>query len=417
MNRSHSKTGVIAGMVILLGLLLAYTFWPRPFIVDMAEVVIAPMQVTINEEAKTRVRNAYVVSAPIAGKIERLEVEAGDKVIAGETVIARMQAVNPSALDIRTREQALASVKASEAALRVAQADLNKAIADRELADSDLTRTRQLFNAGNLSRAALDKNQQKARASKAQFDTAKAAISMREAELASARARLISFSETPEPAQKLTANNQLAAAGNFIPLHAPISGSILRLMQKSETTLPAGAPVLEIGNIDNDLEVVVELLSTDAVQVSAGDKVIIDKWGKPEPLHGIIERVEPWGFTKFSALGVEEQRVNAIIQFTDPEAKRPGLGHGYRVETRIVIWEQPEVLSIPSSALFRDQGQWAVFVVEQGKARFQPVEIGHNNGQFAQLLSGAEQGQKIILYPSPGLMDGTRIKQRVLEAD
>jgi HlyD family secretion protein len=416
-NRNNSKTGVIAGTVILLGLLLAYTFWPRPFMVDMAKVVVAPMQVTINEEAKTRVRNAYVVSAPIAGKIERVEVEAGDKVIAGETIIARMQAVNPSALDVRTREQALASVKAAEAALRVARADLNKAIADRELAESELTRTKQLFNAGNLSQAALDKNQQLERSAKAQFDTAKAAISMREAELANARARLISFSETPALTQQAATNNTLLEAGHFIPLHAPISGSILRVMQKSETTLPAGAPILEIGNIDNDLEVVVELLSTDAVQVSAGDKVIIDKWGKPEPLRGIVERVEPWGFTKFSALGVEEQRVNAIIKFTDPEEQRPGLGHGYRVEARIVIWEQPEVLSIPSSALFRDQGQWAVFAVEKGKARFQAVEIGHNNGQYAQLKSGLEQGQEIILYPSPGLTDGTAVKQRVLEAE
>lgn len=397
------------GTLAVLAAMLAYVFWPRAVMVDMGEVRNEPMVVTIDEEARTRVRDAYVVSAPIAGRLLRVEVEPGDAVAGGQTTIARMLPLPPSALDIRTREQARAAVSAAEAALRLARADLNKAIADKDYADLDLERVRKLHDNGHVAKAAMDRADRAWRSANATLATAEAAISMREAELANTRARLISFSDGPVSA----VDGRVPDAP--IALTAPVSGRILQVMQESETTLAAGAAILEIGDTANDLEIIAELLSTDAVQVSAGDRVIVEKWGGPYSLSGTVERVEPWGFTKFSALGVEEQRVNAIIKFTDPPERRESLGHGFRVETRIVIWDAEDALTVPSSALFRDKGGWAVFAVEDGRARFRAVDIGQSNGVHAEVLEGLEAGDRIILYPGPGITDGTRVEQRSIQ--
>ena len=197
-----------------------------------------------------------------------------------------------------------------------------------------------------------------------------------------------------------------------IPLIAPISGQVLRVIQESETTLQAGTPVLEIGDVSNDLEIIAELLSTDAVQIEPGQRVIVEKWGGGEAIDAVVERIEPWGFTKFSALGVEEQRVNAIIQFTEPIGAREGLGHGYRVEARIVTWEDDDALIIPSSALFREQNDWAVFQVVRGKALLTKVDVAQNNGIEAAITGGLEDGATIILYPGSDLVDGARVKAR-----
>ena len=197
-----------------------------------------------------------------------------------------------------------------------------------------------------------------------------------------------------------------------IPITAPISGRVLRVMQESETTLAAGQPILEIGDVSNDLEVLAELLSSDAVQVEPGDEVIIDNWGGGEPLSGVVDRVEPWGFTKFSALGVEEQRVNTIIRFSDPLSDRSALGHGYRVEVRIVTWEDDDALTVPSAALFRQGGEWSVFIVEEGRARIVPVDVARNNGQLAALVNGPGEGTEVILYPSDTLVEGVRVERR-----
>lgn len=406
MAKRKSRIWIGLGTGAALAVALGYAFWPRPVMVDISEVTRAPLVITIDEEGKTRVRDAYVVSAPIAGRLLRVEVEPGDAVRGGETTIGRMLPLPPSALDIRTREQAKAAVSAAEAAVRVARADLNKAMADKDLADLDLERARALRESGTVAQAALDRAERAWRSANASLDTARAAISMREADLANARARLIGFGDRAAPGTGVPAREE------SIPLVAPVSGQILQVMQKSETTIAAGAPILEIGDISNDLEIVVELLSTDAVQVSAGDRVLIEKWGKPYPLSGVVERVEPWGFTKFSALGVEEQRVNAIVAFTDPLVRRESLGHGFRVEARIVIWESDDALVAPSSALFRERGGWAVFAVRGGQARLVPVEVGRNNGVSAQILGGLDAGARIVLYPGPGLGDGTRVRQR-----
>ncbi|MDA3857751.1 MAG: HlyD family efflux transporter periplasmic adaptor subunit [Roseovarius sp.] len=403
----RSRLILTTSVVLLVAGALTVAFWPKPTMVDMGEVTIGTMHLTIDEEGRTRVRDAYVVSTPVAGQLQRVSVQPGDPVVRGETIVAHMRPINPSALDVRTREQAQAAVTAAQAALRVARADLNAALANRDLAETELARTEQLAERGISSGAALDSARQAARVAQANVDTAEAAISMREAEITNAQAQLIGFS-----------NPRLAAAIGMseddIPLYAPTDGRILRVFQESETSLPAGAPIMEIGNIENDLEVVVELLSTDAVQVTVGDPVIIADWGGSRELAGKVIRVDPFGITQFSALGVEEQRVNAVIAFTSSPEDYVGLGHGFRVEARIVVWQASDTLIVPASALFRSRGAWAVFVVVEGTGQLRAIEVGPNNGIQAQVISGLNQGDRVILYPSSGLSEGMKVAERVI---
>lgn len=400
-----SRTWMIRGAIALLVVMMAYAFWPRPTMVDLGVVENAHLVVTVNEEAKTRVRNAYVVSAPVAGRLLRVEVEPGDPVEGSSSVVARMLPINPTALDARAKEQARANVSAAEAALRVSRADLNKAAADKDLVDLDYQRAKTLRENGTVAQAALDRAERAHRAAKAAYETARAAIAMREADLANAKAFFISA----------TSPTSTAADSDVIEITAPVSGRVLRLMQESETTMQAGTPILEVGDTASDLEIVAELLSTDAVSVSVGDRVIIRNWGGPNPLAGVVERIEPWGFTKYSALGVEEQRVNAIIRFTSQSAERAALGHGFRVEAQIVTWEAQSALAVPASALFRQDEGWAVFVNDSGTARLIPIEVGHNTGTLAEVLSGLSGGEQVVLYPGPQMVDGLSIARREVE--
>lgn len=418
MAGKHSRTWMMAGTGVVLAAAMTYAFWPRAMPVDLGETVKADIVVTIDEEARTRVRDAYVVSAPIAGRLLRVEVKPGDRVIGGQTVIARMLPINPPALDARSREQARASVHGAEAAVQAARADLKKAIAEKEFTQADLARKRDLNRRGVTSEAGLDEAERAFRTAEANLDIAKANIAVREAELARARAELITF-DNPNAPTNFSAPSRLGGSeiANSIPLTAPISGRVLRVIQESETTLSAGTAIIEIGDISNDLEIEAELLSSDAVQVSPGNRVLIRRWGGSETLNGVVERVEPWGFTKTSALGVEEQRVKAIIAFTDPPERRRNLGHGFRVETQIVIWEAKDVLVVPSSALFRQGGDWAVFVADGGRAKLTKVDIGRNNAKVAVIKSGLGAGALVILYPGPSLTNGQKITQRLITSE
>lgn len=402
MSKKHSRRILTLGAVGLVGAGLLAAFWPQPMQVDMGLVTRAAMMQTVDEEARTRVRDPYVVSTPIAGHLLRVDLLPGDHVIKDETIVARMMPANPAALDIRTREQAKAAIAAAQAALRVAEADMNKAIADRDLSRSDVERARKLFEQDAVSQAALDRAEGTWRTVQATVDTARAAISMRVAEIRNAEANLISFENT----------GRITGSVGAIDLPSPITGVVLQVIQQSETILPAGAPILEIGNTNTDLEIVVELLSTDAVKVAKGDPVLITNWGGEGVLNGVVERIDPWGFTKPSALGVEEQRVNAVIQFTDPPETRQALGHGFRVETRIVVWDAQDALVVPSSALFREAGAWSVFVVTGGIAQVRSIQVGRNNGIQAQVLEGLNAQETVVLYPSAGLVSGTKVASR-----
>ncbi|MDU8927342.1 HlyD family efflux transporter periplasmic adaptor subunit [Alisedimentitalea sp. MJ-SS2] len=409
-KKKHSRKVFSLIVIAAVAGALAYAFWPRPMLVDIGEVARRDVVVTINEEGRTQVHNTYVVSTPITGRLLRVGVEPGDKVIRGETVVARMLPTSPVVLDVRTREQAKSTVNSAEAALRVAQADINRARADVELAEGNLNRARKLHGSGIASDASLERDETAARLAQANLDTARAAVSMRIAELNNARAMLISFEEQG------SGSTAAATEEEVIELHAPSSGVILQVRQQSETTLQAGMPIMEIGDVANDLEIVAELLSTDAVQVRVGARVIIDNWGGSGTLEGEVARIEPWGFTKFSALGVEEQRVRVTIHFSGDLEERMGLGHGFRVEARIVVWEADDAISVPASSLFRIGGDWAIFVVNgEGRADLRKVEVAGNNGLDAAITTGVSEGEKIILYPSAALSEGSQVAQRAIE--
>ena len=408
-SRKWSRTVLTVFAVAVVAGAGWIAFRPQPMLVDLAEVSRGAMQVTIDEEGRTRVHDPYIVSTPVAGRLMRVRVDPGDPVTRGETVVAQMRPTNPAALDVRTRAQALAAVSAAEAALRVAQADLNAAMAENDLAQTDLDRTRQLAESGTAAPAALDRARSAARAASARLDTAEAAISVREAEVANARAQLIGFDD------QLLAGAIGEGTSDDIPLYAPIDGRILRIIQQSETVLPAGAPVMEIGDITSDLEVVVDLISSDAVQVREGDRVLIEDWGGPVILDGRVARIDPFGFTRFSALGVEEQRVGVTVVFESPEEDRGSLGHGFRVEARIVVWEEQDALIVPASALFRNGDGWAVFRVDEGRAVQRAVEIGRMNGIEAEVLGGLEDGETVVIYPSAGLQDGMKVAPRQVQ--
>lgn len=382
---------------------IVYSFWPRPVPVDVGQVSRGPMQVTVDEDGETRVRDVYVLSAPLSGRLLRIENEVGDEVVAGETRLATFQPRDPSLLDVRSLSEGLAVVKAAEAARALAEAELDQRKAELAFAISDLERAERLHKRGNISERSLDAAELEVEIQRAAVKSAEAALGVKTYELENARASLI------------TPGADLSGAGEegcCIDVFAPVSGQVLRVIRESESIVLAADPILEIGN-PRDLEVVVDLLSTDAVRVEAGDPVLIDDWGG-EPLQGKVRRVEPYGFTKVSALGIEEQRVNVIIDFTEPPEKWLRLGHGFRVEASIVIWQRPDVLRVPVGALFRGAEGWAVFAIEDGRAVRRAVEIGQLNSSVAEVLSGLEEGEAVVLHPSDRIADGVRVADRGL---
>ena len=389
----------VLSLMLLAG--LAYAFWPQAVPVDFATVARGQLIVTVDEEGETRVKDVFVLSAPVGGRARRIEAEVGDPVAAGETVIAEIEPIDPEFLDVRTEAQAEAAVKGAEAALALAQADLESDQAELRFAETELERARRLIEKGNVSERALDQAERTYRTSVAAVDTAKAALQMRTFELAHARARLVSPIET------------LATRGSCdcVPITAPVSGRVLRVLHESEGVVEPGEPLVEIGD-PSDLEIVVDLLSSDAVKVRADQVVIIEQWGGDDALSGRVRRVEPYGFTKVSALGIEEQRVNVIIDLTDPPAQWQSLGHGYRVEARIVLWDGSDVLKVPFSALFRNGTDWAVFVDDAARAKRRAVEIGRRTDLEVEILSGLETGERVILHPSTRITDGVRIDER-----
>ncbi|MDH3472913.1 MAG: HlyD family efflux transporter periplasmic adaptor subunit [Rhodospirillales bacterium] len=384
---------VVAGLV--------YAFWPRPVPVDLADAARGSLVVTVDEEGETRVRDVFVLSAPVTGRLRRIESEAGDEVVAGETVVARIEPADPSFLDVRSESQARAAVHAAEAAKALAHAELTEADAELEFAQAELERARRLIRTDTISQRALDDAERVFKTRGAAVATAEAALSMRAFELDQARAQLVSPVQTQE----------LHGVCECVDIPSPVSGRILRLLRESEAVVEMGEPLVEIGN-PGDLEIVADLLSSEAVKVEPGQRVVIDEWGGRTPLAGLVRRVEPYGFTKVSALGIEEQRVNVIIDFSDPPERWRRLGHGYRVEVRIVLWEGRDVLKVPLTALFRDGERWAVFVEEDGRARRRHVVLGHRTGLEAEITSGLEGGARVVLHPSDRIVDGIGLAAR-----
>lgn len=401
--RLAARRGLIWSVVgVLLAAGLAYAFWPEPVPVDLAAVGRGALRVTVDEEGRTRVKEVYVVSAPVAGRMQRVEVHVGDEVAAG-AVIAVIEPTEPTFLDVRTRTQAESAVRAAEAGKALADAELARARAELDFAQADFERAKKLADRGTISQRALERAELDVKTREAELRTAEAAVKVKTFELQTARAQLIAPGAPGAPGNEETVC--------CVDVRAPVGGRVLRVLHESESVVPAAEPILEIGD-PRDLEIEVDLLSRDAVRVREGAPVLIEDWGGDATLAGRVRRVEPYGFTKISALGIEEQRVNVIIDFTDPPERWRPLGHGYRVETRIVVWQEADVLKVPLGALFRRGDDWAVFVESEGRARLRRVAIGHGNSREAEVLDGLAEGERVVLHPSDRVGDGARLIAR-----
>ena len=391
-----------AAWVLVLGLIVSafvWFAWPRPIPVDLAPVVKGPMEVTVDDEAKTRVRHVYTVSAPIAGKVLRTSREVGDQVNADETVVAVMRPSLPAFHDARTHEELEAARAAADAGVRLAEAEVRRIDAALAFSRSELERAHTLARTDAISAKALDKARLDVETNEAALASAKAQLDVRRSERTGVAARLSHPSE-----------NQTADPACCVQIRAPVTGRVLRVVQESEAVVPAGAPLIEIGDPAN-LEIVADLLSTDAVQIRAGAAVRVDGWGGP-PIRGRVSRIDPAGFLKVSALGIEEQRVRTRIDLVDPADTWSRLGHDYRVIVHVTVWEAPEVLTIPVGALFRKGETWAVFAVVNGQARTTPVQIGHRNNRVAEVVAGLSAGDRVVLHPSDRVTEGTGVVER-----
>lgn len=388
-------------LVALLFLGLVFAFRPQAVIVDTVEVSRGELVVSVDDEGETRVHDIYVLSAPVAGRMRRIELHAGDPVVALETVVAEIEPIDPAFLDPRSEAQAKADVHAAESAEALARAELEQAQAELEFARRENERALRLILDNTISERELDEAERNFRTRRAAVATAMAALQVRAFDLERARATLVSPTQTQ------------ASHGSCdcVAIRAPVAGQILRILQKSEGVVAAGTPLVEIGD-PRDLEIVVDLLSSDAVKVVPGQTVIIERWGGEQALEGRVRLVEPFGFTKISALGIEEQRVNVIIDLTSPTEDWERLAHAFQVDVRIVLWAEEDALTLPLLALFRDGKNWAVFIASGGRAELRHVTIGRRGSLHAEVVNGVDQGERVVLHPSDRVRPGVRIAER-----
>jgi HlyD family secretion protein len=387
---------VSAALVLAL---IVWSFRPQPVPVDLARVARGTLRVTIDEEGRTRVRERYVVSAPVAGRLQRVELEPGDTVAANQTVVATFLPATPNPLDPRSRAEAEARLKAAQAALEQARVGLQRARTELTFSRRELERYREIEKFGGTTEERLAALEFDVRTREAQAKAGELAVQAADHEVEALRAVLRQFADA-------AGARQVA-----LTLRSPVAGVVLRLHQESEAPVAAGTPLIEIGN-PAQLEIVTDLLSTDAVRIRAGFKVLVDGWGGESTLHGRVRLVEPAGFTKISALGVEEQRVNVLIDFDVPPQGTQRLGDGYQVETRIIVWERAGILKVPTSALFRAGETWRVFTVRDDAAAAVEVEIGQRSALEAELISGLAEGDQVIVHPGDTIGDGVAIVQR-----
>ncbi|MBL9211831.1 MAG: HlyD family efflux transporter periplasmic adaptor subunit [Opitutaceae bacterium] len=385
--------------VVLLAALIVVGLWPRPIPVEVATVTRGPLVVTVDEEGMTRVKNRYVVSAPVSGQLRRIDWKAGAVVEAGRTVLAVLETGGADFLDARRQAQAEAAVRAAEAARDAAGARRERALAASRLAALDLERSRTLRAQAVLSAQELDAAQMRAETTVQEARAAEFGFKVAEFEV--------------QQAQALLTRGLPGAGAEPLVITSPVSGRILRVFQESARLVPPGFALLEVGD-PTDLEVRIEVLSRDGVAITPGARVMLEQWGGPEPLQARVRWVEPSAFTKISALGVEEQRVYVIADFVDPIARRRSLGDSYRVEARIVVWEKPDALRAPAGALFQRAGRWQTFVVDEGRARLRTVGVGRGNGVQAEVLEGVAEGARLVVYPGDKVSDGTRVNALVV---
>jgi HlyD family secretion protein len=404
---------------------VVYAFMPQPVRVDLSRVTHGPLQVTVDERGKTRIKDRYVVSSPLAGRLLRVELLPGDTVETGKTVVAVIEPGDPALLDPRAVAEAEARAKAAEARLHQAGTALEQSAAALQFAEGDLNRVRGLRQHGGSTLHSQEEAEMRYRMRSEENRGSKFAEEIARFELEQARAALLRTAPRTEIAAlggpkglSLPSRNpppadpQKSPNGDwFFQIRSPINGRVLRKYQESSTIVTPGTQLLQLGDPEN-LEVEVDVLSADGVRISPGDKVLLEQWGGEKPLAGRVRLVEPSAFTKVSSLGVEEQRVNVIIDFEAAPEKRRTLGDAFRVEAKIVIWESPDVLRVPIGALFRHDEDWAVFCIRNGRARLQTIKIGHRNSLNAEVLDGLKEDDEIVMHPSDQVVDGVRVVRR-----
>lgn len=381
------------GAVVLATIgIAAWLLTPKPLPVETALAVRGPMDVTVDEEGEVRVHDRYEIAAPVAGTLVRVDLHDGDAVQAGDVVAELL----PAPLDPRERDEALARVAAARALVR--EADQNVRQADVELAQARRERGRmdRLAAEGFIAQEAADKARTAVAAAEAALAAARARRAAAQAQLRAAEAALLALPAAPDK------------PGRHVKLTSPVSGRVLRILQKSARTVPAGTTVMVIGD-PSRFEIVVDVLSTDAVRIAPGAPARLEEWGGNRSLRARVRTIEPYAFTKVSALGIEEQRVNIVLDPIDPIDR---LGDGYKVETRIVVWSASDVLKVPASTVFRRGDGWAVFVVDGARARLAAVKVGNRNAREAEILEGLKEGAVVIRYPSNEIADGTRVRVR-----
>ena len=391
-------------LAALAGIAGGFTWlmWPQSIQVDVAKAVLGHMQLTVDEDGISRIRKVYTVSAPVAGKLERSPREVGDHVVAGVTTVAAIRSADPTMLDARTRLELVAAVEAAKADRDFASAAVLQAEKKFQFSEAELGRARYLVGKKVMALNALEKRQLDADGAQQRLESAKAQLDVRLHNLEIAEARL----RGPVIPGEAAASEECC-----IKLTSPVNGIILHIPVENEQIVQAGTPLVEIGN-PLDTEIVVDLLSTDAMQVKSGTAASIGGWGGSNDLKARVKRVEPAAFTKISALGIEEQRVKAILEISDPPTQWMGLGHQYRVFVRITIWQSDNALQVPLSALFRRDRNWAVFKVDGGIAKVTKITAGQMTSSDAQILSGLREGETVIVHPSDLIADGVRIEVR-----
>ena len=388
---------ISVGAIVLAA--VVYGFLPKPVPVDVSLVQRAPLRVTVEEEGRTRVKDRYVVSAPVPGYLQRIELKVGDGISKGQQV-ALLEPLRAAMLDPRSRAEAEAAVTSAQANLNAVREKARAAAADADYAREREIRMKNLANDGFIAKDDLDQAVSEAKKAEAVRLSADAAVNAAQADLERARTAL-----------GYSAADKTAAGGKTVAVRAPVAGQVLKLHRESASVVNAGDPILDIGDPRN-LEIRVEVLSADAVRIGKGTIVLFERWGGDKPLTGKVQVVEPAGFTKISSLGVEDQRVLVIVDLTSPPATWQGLGDGYRLDASFVLWEGKDVLQAPASAIFRKGDGWALYVIDRDRARLREVATGHRNGLAVEVVSGIEAGTPVIAHPDDTIRDGIRVQAR-----
>jgi HlyD family secretion protein len=400
------KRAIALVLLVAIAGVFTWLLWPRPQLADVAAAVTGHMELTVDEEGVNRIRDVYVVSAPVSGKVERSLRKVGDHVSAGNSKLASIRPADPTMIDERTRLELTAAVEAAKADEDSASAAVLQAERELKFAEGELVRAKYLAGRKVQSLVALERRQLDADGASEKLRSTKAVFDARTHTREMAEARLRSYAVSSAVSSEVDC---------CITVNAPVNGTILKIPVENEQVVQAGTPLMEIGN-PLQTEIAVDLLSTDAVNVRTGAMARISGWGGTRDIKARVKRIDPAAFTKVSALGIEEQRVEVVLDITDPPAQWTGLGHEYRVFVSIVVWQSDNALQVPLGALFRQDGKWAVFKVVNGRAKTVLIEVAHMNASQVEILSGLAGGDKVIIHPSDLIADGTRVEIRRLPA-